>query len=90
MELQLSENTSLSEYDKTVSMLESMSDDELQALRIVATVISHNGLSDRPYRKLTKDEFLSRVDEGLKDMQVGDFVKSEIFESELAERLGLT
>ena len=81
--------TNISEFDKTVSMLENMSDEELQALRKVAMVITKRNDDDRPIRKLTEEEFFRKVDEGLADVEAGRCMISESRESELAAEFGL-
>ena len=53
--------TNISEFDKTVSMLENLTDEELQALRKVAMVITKRNADDRPIRKLTEEEFFLKV-----------------------------
>ena len=80
--------TNISEFDKTVSMLENMSDEELQALRKVAMVITKRNADDRPIRKLT-EEFFLKVDEGIADVEAGKYLISESVESELAAEFGL-
>ena len=79
----------ISEFDKTVSMLENMSDEELQALRKVAMVITKRNADDRPIRKLTEEEFFRKVDEGLADVEAGKYLISESVEAELAAEFGL-
>ena len=81
--------TNISEFDKTVSMLENMSDEELQALRKVAMVITKRNADDRPIRKLTEEEFFRKVDEGLADVEAGKYLISESVEAELAAEFGL-
>ena len=81
--------TNISEFDKTVSMLENMSDEELQALRKVAMVITKRNADDRPIRKLTEEEFFLKVDEGLADVEAGKYLISESVEAELAAEFGL-
>lgn len=81
--------TNISEFDKTVSMLENMTDEELQALRRVAMVITKKNAGDRPIRKLTEEEFFRKVDEGLADVEAGKYMISESAESELAAEFGL-
>ena len=81
--------TNISEFDKTVSMLENMSDEELQALRKVAMVITKRNANDRPIRKLTEEEFFRKVDEGLADVEAGKYLISESVEAELATEFGL-
>lgn len=78
-----------SEYDKTVSVLENMTDEELKALRAVAMVITNKKIVERPIRRLTEEEFFLKVDEGLADVEAGRFVISESFESELASEFEL-
>lgn len=53
-------NTNISEFDKTVSMLENMTDEELQALRKLAIVITKRNAGDRPIRKLSEEEFFHK------------------------------
>lgn len=79
----------ISEYDKTISVLENMTDEELKALRAVAMVITNKKLVERPIRSLSEEEFFLKVDEGLADADAGRFVVSESFESELASEFGL-
>ena len=81
--------TNISEFDKTVSMLENMTDEELQALRKVAMVITKRNADDRPIRKLTEEEFFLKVDEGIADVEAGKYMISESAESELAAEFGL-
>ena len=82
--------TNISEFDKTVSMLENMTDEELQALRKVAMVITKRNADDRPIRKLTEEEFFLKVDEGIADVEAGKYLISESVEAELAAEFGLT
>ena len=81
--------TNISEFDKTVSMLENMTDEELQALRKVAMVITKRNADDRPIRKLTVEEFFRKVDEGIADVEAGKYLISESVEAELAAEFGL-
>lgn len=81
--------TNISEFDKTVSMLENLTDEELQALRKVAMVITKRNADDRPIRKLTEEEFFRKVDEGLADVEAGKYLISESVEAELAAEFGL-
>ena len=81
--------TNISEFDKTVSMLENMTDEELQALRKVAMVITKRNADDRPIRKLTEEEFFLKVDEGIADVEAGKYLISESVEAELAAEFGL-
>ena len=81
--------TNISEFDKTVSMLENMLDEELQALRKVAMVITKRNADDRPIRKLTEEEFFLKVDEGIADVEAGKYLISESVEAELATEFGL-
>lgn len=80
--------TNISEFDKTVS-LENMTDEELQALRRVAMVITKRNAGDRPTRKLSEEEFFLKVDEGLADVEAGKFMISESAEAELAAEFGM-
>ena len=81
--------TNISEFDKTVSMLENLTDEELQALRKVAMVITKRNADDRPIRKLTEEEFFLKVDEGIADVEAGKYLISESVEAELATEFGL-
>ena len=81
--------TNISEFDKTVSMLENMTDEELQALRKVAMVITKRNADDRPIRKLTEEDFFLKVDEGIADVEAGKYLISESVEAELAAEFGL-
>ena len=81
--------TNISEFDKTVSMLENMTDEELQALRKVAMVMTKRNADDRPIRKLTEEEFFLKVDEGIADVEAGKYLISESVEAELAAEFGL-
>ena len=81
--------TNISEFDKTVSMLENMTDEELQTLRKVAMVITKRNADDRPIRKLTEEEFFLKVDEGIADVEAGKYLISESVEAELAAEFGL-
>ena len=69
-------NTNISEFDKTVSMLENMTDEELQALRKLAIVITKRNAGDRPIRKLSEEEFYHKVYEGLADVDAGKYMIS--------------
>ena len=81
--------TNISEFDKTVSMLENMTDEELQALRKMAIIITKRNAGDRPIRELSEEEFFRKVDEGLADVEAGRFMISESAESELAAEFEL-
>ena len=81
--------TNISEFDKTVSILENMTDEELQVLRKVAMVITNKNVGDRPIRKMTEEEFFRKVDEGLADIEAGRYKISESAEAELAAAFGL-
>lgn len=82
-------NPNISVFDKTVSLLENMTDEELQALRKVAIIITKRNAGDRTIRKLSEEEFFRKVDEGLADVEAGKYVTSESAESELAAEFGL-
>ena len=81
--------TNISEFDKTVSMLENLTDEELQALRKVVMVITNKNANDRPIRKLSEEEFFRKVDEGLADVEAGKYFVSESAEEEIAAEFGL-
>ena len=82
-------NTNISEYDKTVSVLENMTDEELQTLRKVAMIITKKNAGDRSIRRLTEEEFFLKVDEGLADVEAGKYTVSESAEAEIAAEFGL-
>jgi hypothetical protein len=81
--------TNISEFDKTVSVLENMTDEELHTLRNVAMVIANKNAGDRPIRRLTEEEFFLKVDEGLADVEAGKYIISESAEAEIAAEFGL-
>ncbi len=81
--------TNISEFDKTVSVLENLTDEELQALRKVVMGITRKNANDRPIRKLTEEEFFRKVDEGLADVEAGKYFVSESAEAEIAAEYGL-
>ena len=82
-------STNISEYDKTISVLENMTDEELQTLRKVAMIITKKNAGDRSIRRLTEEEFFLKVDEGLADVEAGKYMISESAEAELAAEFGL-
>ena len=81
--------TNISEFDKTVSVLENLTDEELQALRKVVMGITKKNANDRPICKLTEEEFFRKVDEGLADVEAGKYFVSESAEAEIAAEFGL-
>ena len=82
-------NSNISEYDKTISVLENMTDEELQTLRKVAMFITKKNAGDRSIRRLTEEEFFLKVDEGLADVEAGKYMISESAEAEIAAEFGL-
>ena len=82
-------NSNISEYDKTISVLENMTDEELQTLRKVAMIITKKNAGDRSIRRLTEEEFFLKVDEGLADVEAGKYMISESAEAEIAAEFGL-
>ena len=72
-----------SELDRTIDVLETMTDEELQAVRTVAIIIMNKKTIERPYKQYSEDEFMAHVDEGLAELDAGlgedsDLVNAEI------------
>ena len=78
-----------SEYDQTVDVLQSMTDEELQAIRTIATIIINKKMIDRPFRKLSEEEFLAHVDEGIAELDEGLGEESSKVNAEIAAEFGL-
>ena len=79
-----------SELDLTIDVLESMTDEELQAVRTVAVIIMNKKVVDRPFRRLTEQEFFAHVDEGLSELEAGLGEESDLVDAEVASEYGLT
>ncbi len=78
-----------SELDQTIDVIESMTDEELQAVRSVAMIIMNKKPIKRPFRRLSEDEFFSHVDEGLAELDAGLGEDSDLVDAELAAEFGL-
>ena len=79
-----------SELDQTIDILESMTDEELQAVRNVAVIIINKKPIDRPFRKLSEEDFLAHVDEGLSELNAGLGEDSDLVDAEIAAEFDLT
>ena len=78
-----------SELNQTINVIESMTDEELQAVRSVAVIIMNKKPIERPFRRLTEEEFFSRVDEGLAELDAGLGEDSDQVDAELAAEFDL-
>ena len=61
----------------------------MERLGKVDMIFSNKNTNDRPIRKLTKEEFFRKVDEGLSEVESGEYRISESAEAELAAAFGL-
>ena len=78
-----------SELDQTIDVLESMTDEELRAVRTVAVIIMNKKVVDRPFSRLSKEDFFARVDEGLSELDAGMGEDSDLVNAEIAAEFGL-
>ncbi len=78
-----------SELDQTIEIFESMTDEELQAVRTVATIIINKKAPERPFRQLTEEEFFAHVDEGIAELDAGCGEDSDLVNREIAAEFGL-
>ena len=82
-------NTVRSELDLTIDVLESMTDEELHAVRDVAVIMMTKKSVERPFRRLSEDEFFARIDDGLAELDAGIGEESENVDAEIASEYGL-
>ena len=80
----------MSELDQTIDVLEGMTDEELRAVRAVALIMISKKPVERPFRKLTEDEFFAHIDEGIAELDAGLGEDSDLVEAEIAIEFGLT
>lgn len=78
-----------SELDQTIDILESMTDEELQAIRNVAIIILNKKAIERPFGQLTEEEFFDHIDEGLVELDAGMGEDSDLVDAEIATEFGL-
>lgn len=78
-----------SELDQTIDVIESMTDEELHAIRTVAVIIMSKKVADRPFCRLTEEAFFAHVDEGLAELDAGLGDDSELVNREIAAEFGL-
>lgn len=76
-------------FDSTVDMLQLLNDEELEAIQSVARVFIMNPQVQRPYRHLTEDEMISRVDLALTHVWAGLYEDAEAVEAEIAAEFDL-
>ena len=75
--------------DNTVDMLQILDDNELEAIQSVAEAFISNSSVSRPYRPLSEDELLARIDHSIDQIEQGAYQDSESFENELVREFGL-
>ena len=78
-----------SELDRTIEILESLTDEELHAVRDVAVIIMTKKSIERPFTRLTEDAFFAHVDEGLSELDAGLGEDSNLVDTEIAAEFGL-
>lgn len=78
-----------SELDRTIDIIESMTDEELHAVRDVAIIIMNKKPIERPFHTLTEEEYFARVDEGLAELDAGLGEDSDAVDAEIAAEFGL-
>lgn len=79
-----------SELDQTIDILESMTDEELQAVRSVAVIIMNKKPVMRPFQQLTEEAFFAHVDEGLAELDTGLGEDAESVNEHIAAEFGLS
>ena len=78
-----------SELDQTIDVIESMTDEELKAVRTVAVIIMSKKAVERPFDRLTEEAFFAHVDEGLAELDAGLGEDSDQVNAEIAAEFGL-
>lgn len=77
-----------SELDQTIDLLERMTEEEIQAVHAVAIIIMNKKVVERPFRKLSEEEFFAHVDEGLAELDAGLGEDSDLVNAEIAGEYG--
>ncbi len=86
MDAALEYNTS---FNDTVSLLEALSEDELQTIQTMAKTLLMLPNDKRPYHPLSEDYLFERVDAGIASADVGNYRSSEAMEAELKKKYNL-
>ena len=77
-----------SELEKTKKMMSALTYPEVQAVQAVIKAFLTNPAAQRPFRPLTEEELIARIDEGLAQAKRGEGMDAEAFETELRREYG--
>ena len=77
------------EPDQTIDPLETATKKELYAVKAAATVVMNTEPAERPYRRLSEEEFFAHVDQGLAELDAGLGEGSDLVDAEIAAAFGL-
>ena len=86
MDAALDYNTS---FNDTVSLLEALSEDELQTIQTMAKTLLMLPNDKRPYHPLSEDYLFERVDAGIASADEGNYRPSEEIEADLKKKYNL-
>ena len=86
MDAALDYNTS---FNDTVSLLEALSEDELQTIQTMAKTLLMLPNDKRPYHPLSEDYLFERVDAGIASADEGNYRPSEEMEADLKKKYNL-
>lgn len=86
MDAGLEYNTS---FNDTVSLLEALSEDELQTIQTMAKTLLMLPNDKRPYHPLSEDYLFERVDAGIASADEGNYRPSEEIEADLKKKYNL-
>ena len=79
----------MSTLEATVSMLETLSESDLLAVKGVVQALAFKGSEEEFFKQMTKEEFMDALAEGRKDVEGGRVMSAQESVRELREMYGL-
>ena len=77
------------ELEKTKRMLSALTYPEVQAVQAVIKAFLMSPGAERPFRPLTEEELIARIDEGIAQGKRGEYRDAEEVEAEIMKEFGL-
>ena len=77
-----------SELEKTKKMLSSLTDWQIHAVQTMIRDFFLTPAKENPFRPLTEEELIERIDEGLAQAKRGEGMDAEEFEAEMRREFG--
>ena len=78
-----------SELEKTKRMLSSLTDWQIHAVQTMIRDFFLTPAKENPFRPLTEEELIERIDRGIAQGKRGEYQDAEEFEAEMMEQFGL-